>query len=223
MFRTRSRDVTPTSRRNPWFDVVLPLVMLSGLAIGWWKVRPERNYGSPRERATNASCLSNLQQISEAFAQYAQDYEGGFPIAEEPDTSTNPSYYTTYRNDGSVQRENPKWPRLPIALTGYVEDASLWRCPADTGWNETRRIETWSTQQRVTPSAWAVFGTSYQYRARYGQMGLVRDDLYAPARTPLLYDRDAWHRPYGRWLLNVLLTDGHIETLTPTQFAYLRR
>jgi len=49
-------------------------------------------FARAREKARQTSCLSNLKQLGLAFLQYAQDYDGRFPL-RDTGSSTNPRLY----------------------------------------------------------------------------------------------------------------------------------
>ena len=87
-------------------------------------------FSQAREKARQASCLSNMRQIALAYAQYMQDYDGhSLPCFE---------YYETWSppwGDGS-------WARLywyADIANPYVRNAQLWVCPSRSNITTWRR------------------------------------------------------------------------------------
>ncbi len=91
-------------------------------------------FAQAREKARQASCLSNLKQIGLGFEQYKQDYDGTYPINRERTADDPPS---------SDAEETVAWPELvePYIKNGKVTDADgnvafnqgVYHCPSDPG------------------------------------------------------------------------------------------
>jgi prepilin-type N-terminal cleavage/methylation domain-containing protein/prepilin-type processing-associated H-X9-DG protein len=71
-------------------------------------------FAKAREKARQASCLSNIKQMATAGMMYSQDYDEMFPISHQTD------------GDGILRR----WCET---LIPYVKNSQIWRCPSDGG------------------------------------------------------------------------------------------
>jgi len=75
-------------------------------------------FAKAREKARQASCLSNVKQMLTGFMGYASDYDEQFPI-----------FSWTYRNCGG----SPAWPNMTmwyVALNPYVKNTGIYKCPS---------------------------------------------------------------------------------------------
>ena len=95
----------------------------------------------------------------------------------------------------------------------YVQSPQLWACPADRGQAVS---EGTSLPLPGTPSDYAAFGSSYEYRSELVFAGATLSSLSNPARTNLLFDSwGGWHggstEQDKRW--NMLYCDGHVESV----------
>lgn len=94
------------------FTLVELLVVIAVVAILSSVLMPV--FGRARAAARSTACVSNLRQIGQAFAMYAQDWDGSLPSA------------MPYM---AVAPEGRAWMR---ALVPYVKDARVWVCPENT-------------------------------------------------------------------------------------------
>ena len=101
-------------------------------------------FAQAREKARQASCLSNMKQLGTATQLYVDDYDETLPPAYLFDSDLNPAYtdgsYSaypcnnckkprTYCNPCDVA-ENPHW-TWKDALFPYVKNCNLYYCPSD--------------------------------------------------------------------------------------------
>ena len=73
-------------------------------------------FGRARENARRSSCQSNKKQIGIGFAQYTQDYDERFPIADIPLSALTNTVLGGYA--GSLQP--------------YLKSAQIFQCPSET-------------------------------------------------------------------------------------------
>ncbi len=99
-------------RTRKGFTLVELLVVIAVVAILSSILMPV--FGRARAAARSTACVSNLRQIGQAFAMYAQDWEGSLPSAMP---------YAVVAPEGRA------W--MP-ALMPYVKDARIWICPENT-------------------------------------------------------------------------------------------
>ncbi len=152
-------------------------------------------FARAREKARQASCLSNAKQMGLATNMYAQDYDDKF------------CYYATYVPPGT--------PRPVTGGTGthywwdllypYVKNRQIFRCP-------------------TVPKAWGYgwnlrMGYIGAHPTRTGELyeGVIQTSVAFPAETVLIADSD-WTRStadYG-WSNSAMLTiPYHVSRFTP--------
>ena len=86
-------------------------------------------FATAKERARQVKCLNNLKQLSIAFTQYANDFDGVMPIGSS--TMMYPSE-TANRYDwvGSPWVSKPVWPERGH-LWRYTKNRAIYSCPTD--------------------------------------------------------------------------------------------
>lgn len=176
-------------------------------------------FSSVRAKSRQTVCLSSLRQLGQAVFLYAQDYDDRFPYGGDPsDTETNS--WIGWRG-GRYDEKIRGLRSLPEVMAAQVKDRTLWRCPADNGYDRTGSFE--DIPLAAHPSAFAAFGMSYAYMTMLPldeqTLGNVRAwsrrtpyNEHEPAQVPLIADMAGrWHggsrREDGR--LNMVMIDGH--------------
>ncbi len=89
-------------------------------------------FSQAREKARQASCLSNMRQMGLAYAQYMQDYDGNvLPCFE----------YNPWAQVGSCPTGETIWPLLwyPDLANPYVRNGQIWVCPTRSAITTWRR------------------------------------------------------------------------------------
>lgn len=77
-------------------------------------------FAKAREKARQASCLSNVKQLGLAILQYVQDYDETFPITGWPNTES-----VTWPN-GTVTFTNPWF----LKVYPYTKNIQVFNCPS---------------------------------------------------------------------------------------------
>lgn len=145
-------------------------------------------FAQAREKARQASCLSNLKQLGLGFEMYKQDYDGMYPINRERTDADPPS---------SDAEETVAWPELvePYIKNGKVTDADgnvlytagVYHCPSDSG----------------------KAGPSYSVNAWF-EFGLSESAINRPSESVVLAEKDGtigeehfvwWMSPWPTWPL----------------------
>lgn len=199
---------------------VLPLLFLFIGVLGFWLTWPGHHlsFWTAGDEVHTRACQNNLHRIAQAFAQYAQDFDGKFPRGVDPEDRAPRTWQEGY--GGKYSNDARTAPLLTEVLHAYLQDKNVWHCPADIGWTQ-RRNGFSSSLGVVKPSSWNRFGTSYYYYTIHGFAGLRPSDVSDPTRDPVLFDGDFWHRDETGDGLNAMFADGHVENLAPQRFEQL--
>jgi len=104
MFKT---DRINHAKKPFGFTLIELLVVIAIIAILAAILFPV--FAQAREKARQASCLSNLKQLGLSVLMYAQDSDETFPL-------------------GTPDNWNSSW---PVAVQPYVKDIGVFRCPDD--------------------------------------------------------------------------------------------
>jgi prepilin-type N-terminal cleavage/methylation domain-containing protein/prepilin-type processing-associated H-X9-DG protein len=185
--------------RKAAFTLIELLVVIAVIAIIAAILFPV--FARAREKARQATCLSNEKQIASAVLMYMQDYDEEFPFVL--DWSAN--FTGTLANSG----DDSQWPVVP-GVTGqepqfqlvnvvasYVKNANIWYCPSvgpDYAYVEVIQTGNWPKGATMRTQ-----GTSYTYTyvstpwpAQGKRQTFMGGKSYAilqdASRWPMLYD-----------------------------------
>lgn len=205
---------------------LVPLALVLPFAVALVFTRPnfaklfDRNAVDPQ----TAGCLSNLQQIGNAYALYARDYDGKIPMGVDPEDRNNSQIWRDNSAYGGAFFDDAKTtPYLHEVLRPYVKSPEIFHCPADVGWVNPRLPGINGGLQNVKPSSFAKYGTSYYCFTVWGFAQNTANDIPEPGQTLLVFDGDLWHNNAGQDLMNGLFADGHVQKLTAQQFENYSR
>lgn len=207
----------------PPFRRWLPLILLgTGVAL-LVLTRPRIAAQTSNGDEKSASCLSNLRQISQAYALYARDFDGKIALGIDPEDRFNNSIW---QNTGDEAYESflQNAPFLHVILRPYINSPAVFHCPADAGWSVSRLQIDLETGENlglsdVFPSSFAKYGTSYYSWTKYGFDLKTFADIPDPGRRVLLFDGDLWHGSKEQGRAGELFMDGHAALLNRGQHA----
>jgi prepilin-type N-terminal cleavage/methylation domain-containing protein len=171
-------------------------------------------FAAARAKARQIACVSNLRQLGYAFTMYAQDYDDFFPWAVDPTDKFTPQIWNSYP---AYQAEIPNMPLIQTVLLPYVKDPEVYHCPSDTGYT----VEDFTgIPLDATPTSYAKFGTSYNYRTEISFRHMSEDSLNTPSEANLLMDASgSWHggSALNEMRYNTLFADDHVKIETRSQ------
>lgn len=216
---------TPLSRMKGGFSLVELLFVLSIIALLTAILLPVLH--TARGKARETVCLSNVRQIGIAIALYAHDYDEYYPYAADGADK----YAGILKGDDAFKETLANMPFLQDALTPYVKNREIWRCPSDSGYTSldlNEDADGTPIPLDARPTAYGKFGSSYLYRTmlaflhiRYATFEandmFRREPPKQSSELVILYDGNgSWHG--GRFdeqkRFNTLMGDGHARSLT---------
>jgi prepilin-type N-terminal cleavage/methylation domain-containing protein/prepilin-type processing-associated H-X9-DG protein len=111
------------SRRRKAFTLIELLVVIAIIAILAAILFPV--FAQARDKARQATCVSNLKQLGSALMMYVQDYDETLPAVTHADSCrANPT-------SGAVDTAYDGWPSFVISLQPYAKNYGFYSCPAD--------------------------------------------------------------------------------------------
>ena len=187
-------------------------------------------FAQARGKARAVACVSNLRQAGNAFAMYAQDYDGLYPYAVDPADRDTPQIWDAFPD---FKAQIPAMPWMHVALQPYVKSKELFHCPSDTG----ALIEDFTGQYLgAAHSMYGKYATSYLYRTEIALRHSGDAFFQTPAQLNVYMDGSGlWHGSgrddmsigAGHFYktnaelfarrINTLHGDGHVKSLTFTQ------
>src|SRR5687768_3102279 len=149
-------------RKRPGFTLIELLVVIAIIAILAAILFPV--FAQAREKARQASCLSNAKQLGTALMMYFQDWDELFP------------------NSVSWKRYSPGLERdttFADRLLPYVKNEKVWLCPSDA-----RPTKVWSVPTSIASS----YGGNYVVLAPWDYHPVPLPAIEAPADMIVLFE-----------------------------------
>jgi prepilin-type N-terminal cleavage/methylation domain-containing protein/prepilin-type processing-associated H-X9-DG protein len=162
-------------RSAPGFTLIELLVVVAIIAVLAAILFPV--FAQAREKARQASCLSNMKQVGLAVLQYNQDNDETYPL----------SFYKLPSGVCSASVTAVSWPRL---IAPYAKDTGIYRCPsaAETPGNtpgtgdtaEARYPVTYAYNHFLGGNFCVVTGSSLPVTVKAAQTVMMVDGASAP-------------------------------------------
>ena len=138
-------------------------------------------FAKAREKARQASCLSNVKQLGLSVMQYAQDYDETYPL----------SYQDVSSGAGSAAQLPLTWPNR---IQTYIKNFQLFACPSDgrpvnvdfSGCRALRQSYAWNYWIGIDIPAWYSPG---QYHDYFENLAMAA--IEAPAQLLMFVDDDS--------------------------------
>jgi len=169
---TIGENMMHTNERKKGFTLIELLVVIAIIAILAAILFPV--FAKAREKARQASCQSNLKQLSLGFLMYVQDYDEQYPIASRfsPDFLVETAWDFTITYDGSYNVISAG----DGLIAPYTRSKEIQSCPSFVATSVDRPH------------------TGYGYNATYigAASPAAIADIKFPAETVLLADSAIW-------------------------------
>ncbi|MBC8103922.1 MAG: DUF1559 domain-containing protein [Cytophagales bacterium] len=168
----------PAQRAFTLIELLVVIAIIAILAAILFPV-----FAQAREKARQASCVSNLRQAGIAISMYVQDNEG-YPMMSSPST-TSP---------------RTRW---PDHVFPYVKNEGLFSCPSKP---EDIEAKAWAHLPAASPLRYGGYGYNYQYlgnsRAATSAnpnlpFSAADSEITAPAETITVADSNGARRDDG--------------------------
>jgi prepilin-type N-terminal cleavage/methylation domain-containing protein len=136
----------PAPKGYPGFTLIELLVVIAIIAVLAAILFPV--FAQAREKARQASCLSNMKQIGNAVMMYVQDYDETYACHSTATTVSMP------RPDGTTYTGHLRW---PLQIYPYTKNLGIYTCPSDPA----PQIGTGGTYAKPVPLSYGINERTY--------------------------------------------------------------
>jgi prepilin-type N-terminal cleavage/methylation domain-containing protein/prepilin-type processing-associated H-X9-DG protein len=213
--------------RHPAFTLIELLVVIAILAILAALLFPV--FAGVREKARQATCLSNEKQLAAAVLMYVQDHDDTFPFVLNWSANCTVRWGANTGDKGKhpwvpgFTGQEPQF-QLATLVAPYVRSTDLWYCPTvgpdyvwqamvnDGGWKKGATMRDQRTTYTYNYLAGRFVGADWRPEILIG--GKSAAILHDASRWPMLVDAPGGAHSGG---MNVAYGDGHAKYEHPDQ------
>lgn len=208
---------TNASNRISAFTLIELLVVIAIISILAAILFPV--FAQAREKARQASCMSNLRQIGLAFAQYDQDYDELMPSRRDLKLALPGGW----RPWTSWPTSDPRAGWAAVVMFPYTKSYQIWNCPSVVGTVIGRQIQ---VVQSISPEPNAPTTTYWLWRFDRPDDPVPLDDMWGKTDLQAVTDLQAAQNPtvgYPQGPADVeLCVDPYFPATIPTVPAALK-
>ena len=170
-------------------------------------------FARAREKARQASCLSNLKQLGLALITYTQDYDGALPWTAGVSGNVN------LQLPDAIRR--PDGQQFPDLLQPYVRNTQIFFCPSVSQTLPAHLDNAKTYKQLGSTYMYNAFTEHFAMKPGYVIAGLPIDSALDPSKAIVLWDDPCcgptsgvleswWAVPHNNGV-NVAYADGHAK------------
>lgn len=184
-------------------------------------------FAKAREKARQASCQSNIKQLTMGMLMYVQDYDETYPLAVAPLSGNYPNGQPGSTGDPAG------WQMWMTVIYPYVKNNKVYVCPSAGGLDYTG-AQYWGGTYNDNQNNIASYGMNKWLMSDYWGKNVSSTNIKLPADTPMIADCNfyiagplmAFPNAYNTCppgarhndMANIGFADGHVKTCKPDSF-----
>lgn len=196
---------------KPAFTLIELLVVIAIISILAAILFPV--FAQARDKARQATCVSNLKQIGTAFALYVQDYDECLPDRRDLKSSLPGGF----RPWTSWPPYDPRSGWAAVTLQPYTKNDQIWVCPSVAGGTLGRAVQ---VAQAISSAQNAPITTYWMWRFDHRDDPIILKNFWGKTDLQAVSDLQQANDPtidYPTGVSDVMLAeDPYFPSTTPT-------